>query len=337
MNDRGESLPVARAEEILDAFPGRKLLVIGDLMVDCYIRGSVDRISPEAPVPVVRMESESYAPGGAANVVNNLHSLGARSMVVGMIGDDREGGLLCEMLGREEADIGGIVTEPGRPTIAKTRIIAHHQHVVRVDREEDGEMSPQACGRILTFLARAIRDVDGVVLSDYGKGMVTARLIEEVKRLSEDAGIFVVVDPKEDHYGLYRDLECITPNRKEAAGASGRPIHTVEEAHRAGRELLERYGVRSVLMTLGEDGMYLFEWDRDPTHIGTVAQEVYDVTGAGDTVVGVYALGLASGATRIEAAHLANLAAGVVVGQVGTGTATREEILTHLTRETMVR
>lgn len=328
-----EPLTAARAEEILDGFPMRKLLVIGDLMLDRYIRGRVDRISPEAPVPVVLTESESYAPGGAANVVNNLHSLGARSAVVGIIGDDREGVSLRELLGGECADVRGVVVDSGCPTLSKTRIIAHHQQVVRVDREGDGEIRPEVLEQILQFLASAVREADGVILSDYDKGMVSARLIEEVKSLVRGTGSFVVVDPKERYYELYRDVECMTPNRKEASRASGMAIRTREEAEQAGREILARYGSRSVLLTLGEDGMCLLERDADPTHIHTVAQEVYDVTGAGDTVVGVFALGLASGASRQEAAYLANLAAGVVVGKVGTATATREEILTQMARK----
>lgn len=312
----------ARAEELLSCFARCRMMVVGDLMLDRYVRGKAERISPEAPVPVVRVESEDFSPGGAANVAKNLRALGAEVTAVGVVGDDREGDMLLELLREEGVDLVGVVVDPGRPTTVKTRVIAHHQHVVRVDREVTDPLRGDLEGKLRERISGSLEGVDGVVVSDYAKGTVTQGLLDALT----DGAAPVVVDPKEPNFGLYRKVRCVTPNRLEAERASGVKIGDLDDLERAGRALLERWEADMVLITRGEEGMSLFERDR-VTHIPTVAREVYDVSGAGDTVVATFTLALAAGAEPKEAAYLANVAAGIVVGKLGTATASPEEIL----------
>ncbi len=312
-----------RAEELLAAFEKCRILVVGDLMLDRYIRGRAERISPEAPVPVVRVESEDFAPGGAANVARNLRALGAWVMVVGVVGNDLEGERLLSLLKKEGVEVEGIFRDSDRPTTVKTRVIAHHQHVVRVDWEVTEPVTGEAERRISAYLSRSLCEVDGVVVSDYAKGAVTGGLL----RMLRDGRAPVVVDPKEPHFDLYRKVRCVTPNRGEAERASGVRIRNEDDLKRAGEALLRRWEADMVLITRGEEGMSLFEGNRKVTHIPTVAREVYDVSGAGDTVVATFTLALSAGAKPQEAAHLANVAAGIVVGKLGTATASPEEVL----------
>lgn len=322
-----KKLPRRRVERILGGFEGARVLVVGDLMLDRFIWGSVTRISPEAPVPVVEVTSESDVPGGSANVVTNTCALGARTHVCGIIGADRIGATLREKLSHRRIDLGGIITDPRRTTTLKTRIVAHSQQVVRVDRESKGEVRQREVARIVSYLRGLVPKLDAVIIEDYGKGLVTQAIVDELVRLAHAHGKILTVDPKIGHRIDYRGITAMTPNRAEAlwlAGAGPGDRMSVEEA---GGILLANLSCRGVLVTLGEHGMCLFRSGLPPASIPTAAREVYDVSGAGDTVIATFTLALASGASMEEAAVIANFAAGVVVGKVGTATAGRKELI----------
>lgn len=322
-----KKLPRRRTERILDGFDDARVLVVGDLMLDRFIWGSVTRISPEAPVPVVEVTSESDVPGGSANVVTNTCALGARTHVCGIIGADRIGATLREKLAHRRIDLGGIITDPRRTTTLKTRIVAHSQQVVRVDRESKGEVRPREVARIVSYLRGLVPKLDAVIIEDYGKGLVTQGIVDELTRLAHAHGKILTVDPKIGHRLDYRGITAMTPNRAEAlwlAGAGPGDRMGIEEA---GGILLSTLACRGVLVTLGEHGMCLFRNGVPPANIPTAAREVYDVSGAGDTVIATFTLALASGASMEEAAVIANYAAGVVVGKVGTATAGRKELV----------
>ncbi|OPX22908.1 MAG: hypothetical protein B1H02_05585 [Candidatus Latescibacteria bacterium 4484_107] len=330
MDESKKLLTRCEAERILSGFDGKTVLVVGDLMLDKYIRGQVERISPEAPVPVVRVISESFSPGGAANVVSNIRALGAKPFVVGRIGEDAEGEMLTELLRKKSTDVSGIVRDRTLPTGLKTRIIAHHQHVVRVDREATRTLDGPALDEALRRMEAHISDVAGVVVSDYGKGMITPALVQRIVSMARSHGKPLVLDPKSRDFGIYRGISCITPNQKEAGEACGMKIETDEDAVTCGQRILDQVKAECVLITRGEQGMSVFERSGEVTHIPTHAQEVYDVSGAGDTVVGTFSLAICAGASWKTAAYLSNVAAGVVVGKVGTATASMEEILRRL-------
>ena len=315
-----------RATGLVDSFRKASVLVVGDVIMDHFIWGKVERISPEAPVPVVEVTRETVLLGGSANVVNNITALGGRCYLTGIVGRDRDGTLLLKMLRERGVELGGIVVDSRRPTTIKTRIIAHSQQVVRFDREKKNPISQRKIARILDYVEKTLKKVDVVVVSDYSKGLVTEELMEGLKELARQRQKPIVVDPKVEHFHYYHGVELVTPNNLEASRASGVEIRDEETLHRAGRILLDSLGSKAVLITRGEQGMSLFEKDRD-THIPTVAREVYDVSGAGDTVVGVMALALSAGADYREAAVLANMAAGIVVGKVGTAVVHPEELL----------
>ncbi len=319
-----QALAISTAEKkrllgCIRLFSKASVLVVGDLILDQFIWGKVDRISPEAPVPVVNVERESYMPGGSLNVAANIHSLGGRVYPCGVVGRDREGRGLLKLMRRQGIDTGGIVYDKARPTSLKTRIIAHSQQVVRFDREKTGDVSAEDIKKILQFVRHKISEVDVVILEDYGKGVIQPQLLKEVVRLAKRAQKPVLVDPKEKNIPYYAGVTAITPNRKEAYGAAealgGRKERSLEEV---GRELLKKLKCEFVLITLGEGGMALFDRQGGLVKIPTAAREVYDVSGAGDTVIAVFGLALASGAASREAAMLSNLAAGVVVGKLGT-------------------
>lgn len=319
-------MDLPRVQQILRDAADKTILVIGDLMLDQYIRGQVERISPEAPVPVVRVVSESYSPGGAANVVNNLHALRARSSVIGRIGADPEGRRLKDLLQGEGADLSGLVETP-TPTVLKTRVIAHHQHVVRVDREQEALLGEDLLAELLTRIRGIVPHVDGVMVSDYGKGLVVPEVMAEVIRQTAPRDIPVVVDPKGRDFIKYRGATCITPNEREAGEACGVQIRNNRELDQCGQRILDEVRAHAVLITRGENGVALFQREHPPVYLSTVAQEVYDVSGAGDTSAGVFTLCLTAGATYVEAAFLSNVAGGVVVGKLGTATASPQEIL----------
>lgn len=318
-------LSLKRAQTLMDKFRKVRILVVGDLIMDHFIWGKVRRISPEAPVPVVEVTSESIVLGGSANVVNNIHSLGGKALVTGVIGNDNDGRRLVDMLKEKGIPSEGIIKDPRRPTTIKTRIIAHSQQMVRFDREKKDRIDPETSAKVLSYIKKAVKGVDLVVISDYAKGLITQQLVEETNAICLALGKPVAVDPKVEHFDYYKKVTIVTPNNLEASQASGVEITDDNTLHRAGEVLFNRLGCQALLITRGENGMSLFEPDSE-THIPTVAKEVFDVSGAGDTVISTLALALASGASFREAAVLANFAAGVVVGKVGTATVSPEEL-----------
>ncbi len=313
-------------EEILAQFPQRKILVLGDIMVDEYIWGVVSRISPEAPVPVVEVEDENIRLGGAANVVANIRALRGQADLVGVAGGDSMAERLLHEIEQIGVKLDGIVVDRSRKTTIKTRVVAGSQHVVRFDRESTEDLDDGLGGRIQELVQDRLDHVDALVISDYGKGVINARLLEVVVPLARARGVVTVVDPKINHFDLYRQVSVLTPNHREAMAAWGRPIRGEADVAAAGRHLLDRLKVQAVLVTRGERGMSLYEGNGRVSQIPAVAKEVFDVTGAGDTVVGSMALALASRATMVEAAQVANHAAGVVVGKRGTATVSLTEL-----------
>ena len=310
-------------------FRRAKILVVGDLMLDEFVWGRVNRISPEAPVPVVWVQSESLMPGGAANVANNVRALGGEVSVVGIVGEDRWGELLLRELASRRIEIGGVV-KTRRPTTVKTRVIAHHQQVVRVDREQREPLPAGTVERLIKAVSDQIDAVEAVVIEDYGKGVITRPLLASVIPLARRHRKIITVDPKEEHFDLYQRVTALTPNRAEAGQVVGRELERDDDVQRAGAEILRRLSCDGVLITLGEDGMRLFEQGGGETRIPTVAQEVFDVAGAGDTVIATFTLALASGATMEQAARIANHAAGIVVGKLGVAVASPEELTAKL-------
>ncbi len=314
--------------QIMADFPRARVLVIGDIMIDHFIWGKVARISPEAPVPVVDVHADDLMLGGCANVLNNIFSMGGKPYVTGVVGADAMGGKVREEFKKRRISTQGLIEERDRPTSLKTRIVAHHQQVVRFDRESRAPIRKESVDRILTYL-RAIRNgLGAIVISDYGKGVVTPALLDGVREEIAGRAIVVCVDPKQKDFSPYRGFDILTPNHHEAARAMGMENGNGADLVAVGKQIIERYQLKALLITRGEEGMSLFE-KRDRTvhtHLPTEAREVFDVTGAGDTVIGVLALCMASGATFREAAVLANHAAGIVVGKVGTATVSREEL-----------
>jgi D-beta-D-heptose 7-phosphate kinase/D-beta-D-heptose 1-phosphate adenosyltransferase len=322
-------LTTQRANEIVAAMSGRTVVVFGDVMLDEFVWGDVTRISPEAPVPVVDIKRESVHLGGAANVLANLRSLGANASVVGVVGADRAG----ERVRTELREAGAIepdenlIVDVGRPTTVKTRIIAHSQLVVRADRERRTQLDGPVEERVVSALRKLLRAADALVVSDYDKGAVTPNVLAEILPAAEVAGVPVLVDPKIRNFNLYRPATLVTPNHHEALRLTNSEDDTDKGVARAARAIRERLMCRSVLITRGERGMMLLEGEGEPVFVSTAAREVYDVTGAGDTVIATLAASLAAGATLVEAAMLANHAAGIVVGKVGTATASAEELI----------
>jgi D-beta-D-heptose 7-phosphate kinase/D-beta-D-heptose 1-phosphate adenosyltransferase len=300
-------------------FRKSRLLVVGDLMLDRFIWGDVERISPEAPVPVLRVTSETFRLGGAANVVHNIQSLGGRVTVAGVVGRDRTGGMLLRELRTAGISTTGVFVETGVQTTQKTRVIAHprHQQIVRLDRENGRHLGKAVKQKIRQFVIRNAARYDAVVISDYGKGVVHRELLDLVARLTQEKNLLSIADPKKENYGVYRHLSLITPNREEAGQASGVEIRDEASLRTAGRRLVEMWQAKAVLITRGREGVSLFRPGREERHFAAEPQEIFDVTGAGDTVVATVSLALASGSTYEEAAMLANFAAGLVGGEVG--------------------
>ena len=303
---------------ILDSFANTKILVIGDVMLDRYWWGSVSRISPEAPVPVVKMDSMTLAAGGAANVAANVAGLGAKPILVGIIGDDAEGEMFPEVLSKVGVRHDHLIKINGRPTTVKTRIIAHSQQMARIDQETDTNLSASDEQAVWSKIEPLIKDSHAVVISDYAKGFLTDSLLRLVIDLANIVRVPVLVDPKGKDYSKYRAASLLTPNRREAADACGLEENTQQMVDIAGNKLLADNDLNSVLITQGEDGMTLFRKSGEPFHLNTLAREVYDVTGAGDTVIASLAVAIGSGADLETAANIANTAAGFVVEQVGT-------------------
>jgi D-beta-D-heptose 7-phosphate kinase/D-beta-D-heptose 1-phosphate adenosyltransferase len=317
-------LDFKRAQKAVRAFKGKRVLVLGDLMLDKYIWGSVSRISPEAPVPVVEVQKSTSALGGAGNVAQNLAALAASPLLVGVVGDDAEGAWIK----RHVACSRGVIVDPERPTTVKTRIIAHHQQVVRVDQEKKRPFAPETEAKIVRLLRR--EKFEGLIISDYNKGLVTKSLLDQVLPHAQASRIPVFVDPKVENFALYSPVTLLSPNHNEAERIVHHPCRTEAEVERAGREILDLVTTLYLIIKRGEEGMSIFERGKAAVHIPTIAREVFDVTGAGDTVIATAALALLARVTIREAAVLANAAAGVVVGKIGTATCSPEELLASL-------
>ena len=302
------------------------ILVVGDLMIDEYVWGEVDRISPEAPVQVVSVKNEEYTLGGSGNVVNNLTALGAKVSVLGVTGADSGRKLLLNRLNDLGVGCQGIVQEKSRPTTKKTRIIADHQQVLRIDRETKKEISASTFKLITRLAEQIIPAVDLILISDYGKGLVSPALIADLVCIAKHYSKLTIADPKGLDYSKYSGVSLLTPNSKEASLAAGIEISDQKSIAVAGKIIIEKSGIDNLLITCGKDGMVLFEPGNPPFKISTKAREVYDVSGAGDTVMAVLGLGLAAGLSLKEATALANTAAGIVVGKVGTATVSKREL-----------
>jgi D-beta-D-heptose 7-phosphate kinase/D-beta-D-heptose 1-phosphate adenosyltransferase len=335
----GKTLSAKRAKQILSAAENTRVLVVGDVMLDQFIWGGVTRISPEAPVPVVDFASESFMPGGAANVSRNLADLRVPTEIFGAIGNDDAARKLQKLLNKQGIGCTGLVKNSARHTSIKTRIVAQQQQVVRLDRETRGHLDAKTTGRLLAEFKTKLPKADAVIVGDYGKGVVTQPLLDEIKALCRTCGVWLSLDPKPVHHLNLSNLSLITPNRKEAFELAGLPDETKNASPFADKnlmlvaeKLLAELKPATLLITLGELGMLLCQRGRKPFHIPTVAQEVFDVSGAGDTVIATFTLAIAAGASPMEAAILSNHAAGIVVGKVGTATTTPEELVKSFNR-----
>lgn len=314
-----------RLIKIIEQFNNKKILVIGDVMLDKYIWGEVSRISPEAPVQVVKVEKESYAPGGAANVANNVAALNGTTYMIGIVGNDEANKILVSELKSRKINTDGIIEDKNKPTIQKVRVIGKGQQLLRFDYEKKGYLDENFENKIFDFVLKRIQNIDAIIISDYAKGVITKQLAKKLIKLANEKKKTIIIDPKPKHKDFYKNATLITPNNKEACEMLNVDEEDEEGIINAGKKLLEEFNSH-LIITRGEKGMTIFEKNDEITNIPTKAKEVYDIIGAGDTVVATLALALASNATLKEAAILANYAAGIVVGKIGTSTVTTEEI-----------
>jgi D-glycero-beta-D-manno-heptose-7-phosphate kinase len=333
-----------RLKEILKRASAKRILVIGDLMLDEFVWGKVGRISPEAPVPVVEVTGEDFYPGGAANVARNLREFVGNVGVIGLIGSDRGGRQLRELLAKEKIDMQNALEDPDFKTIVKTRIIARQQQVVRVDREEIGPPKKKQIAQVIESVRRMLPKIDAIIFEDYGKGFVTNELVAQTARAARAAGKIVTADPNARNPIDWRGLTAVKPNRTEAFLAAGISAGDSEKSppkdvdlKNAGAALLKKWETRFLLITLGEQGMMLFQKNKTPHHIPTKARQVFDVSGAGDTAIALFTLALACEASAVEAAEIANHASAVVVGKLGTATVTRDELLASFQNDDVAR
>jgi len=315
---------------LVDAFKDKSIMVVGDLMVDEYVWGEVSRVSQEAPVPIVLINERSFRLGGACNVANNIAALGATAFPLGLVGDDYRAGLLRGMLLDHGIPVDGLIHDPRRSTTAKTRIIARGQQIVRYDEESTEEVQGDLKAKILRFAQKNIANVDAVIIEDYGKGVICPELTSEILDIARDNGKIIAVDPKDEHFLLYKDVTVMTPNIHEVATFWGKTIRTFDELKTAGGKLLHDTQSEAILVTRGEQGMLLMSKEGDLVSIDTVAREVFDVTGAGDTVIAVLTVALCAGASMERAARLANYAAGVVVTEIGAATVSAGDLIASL-------
>ena len=325
-------LDLSHASSLLARIRGLKVAVLGDLMLDEYLFGEVSRISPEAPVPIVRIVREKAVLGGAANVAANLRALGAEPLLIGTLQKDGAGERLMELLARSGISNEGLVVDPSRPTIIKTRVIGQTQQMLRIDREELRALGEHAVFELVTQLKKCLPEAGALIISDYAKGIIGPQVMDEARELCTRHQIPWIVDPKPAHRALYQGATLMTPNRKETTELSGMVANSDAEVTAAGKVLMNDLGLSGLLITRSEKGMALFEPDAehsDPWMIPTMAQEVFDVSGAGDTVIAAFSAAVASGADWKDAAMLANAAAGIVVAKMGTATVTTEELLAH--------
>jgi D-glycero-beta-D-manno-heptose-7-phosphate kinase len=318
-------LSLDRTGQLLDAARGVRILVLGDVMLDVYLRGVASRISPEAPVPVVRVEDEWRALGGAANVAANVTALGAACELIGCIGEDAAGADLLAELRHQRIGEGGMIRTPTRPTTVKTRIMARHQQVARFDYEHESDLPPGTAAEVIESVRRLLRGADALVLEDYNKGLLTRPVIHGVIAAAVEAGCPIVVDPKLRHFYDYRGATVFKPNQPELAAALRTPVEADDAVWL--EDVRQQLGCEHLLVTLGEDGMALLTADGEHVRVPTMARSVYDVSGAGDTVTAVLAVALAAGASVTEAAILANHAAGIEVGKAGVATVSPAELL----------
>jgi D-beta-D-heptose 7-phosphate kinase/D-beta-D-heptose 1-phosphate adenosyltransferase len=327
-------MDLKRLQQILDQAPGKHFLVVGDLMLDEFVWGKVGRISPEAPVPVVEVTGESFFPGGAANVARNLREFVDHVAIVGLVGEDRSGRQLRELLAGQNIDILHLVEDKEFQTIVKTRIIARQQQVVRVDREQIVAPSPEQVSRVVAAVKGILPEIDAIIFEDYGKGFLTSALVSQIARDARAAGKIIAADPNPRNVIEWQGMTVVKPNRAEAFLAAGipqfdpdKPPDEDADLARAGKALLEKWNAKYILITLGEHGMMLFQENDTPHHIPTKARQVFDVSGAGDTAIALFTLALACHATPIEAAEVANHGSAVVVGKLGTATVSRDELI----------
>ncbi|MGD0016991.1 MAG: D-glycero-beta-D-manno-heptose-7-phosphate kinase [Verrucomicrobiia bacterium] len=328
-----------RVKQILDRFPKQTILVIGDVMLDQFIWGKVSRISPEAPVPIVEVTRESSFPGGAANVARNLRALGANVRMLGVTGVDGHNHELRRLLQQQGINADGLLADASRPTTMKIRVVAHHQQIARIDRESTAPLSAEVAHQLLDHFAEDLTGVDAVIFEDYGKGVLSQQRLDAMQRLAHQRHKITAADPNARHPLKFSGLTAVTPNRMEAFAAArvpyAEPIDDVlhdKPLLRVGQILLKQWKPRNLLITLGEHGMCLFRKGEKPHHIQTVAQEVFDVSGAGDTAIATLALALTAGANAIEASEISNHAAGVVVGKIGTATCSTDELVDSFAR-----
>lgn len=324
------ALTIERIDHITDGFGRARILILGDIMLDEYLFGSVNRISPEAPVPVVEITSSKQILGGSANVATNICALGDEPILVGTVGDDEASVKLLRLMRDKGISGDSIVYDTSRQTTIKTRVMAHSQQVVRTDREDRHELDAKTERKVLDQFSAMADEIQAVIISDYGKGVITASLLERVIDICVEKDIFIAVDPKETHFFNYKRVSLITPNHHEAGFAYGLRITSDKDLAEVGTGLLRKLEARSILITRGADGMSLFRPGVEPTHIPAFARKVFDVTGAGDTVIATFVSAVCAGADLVEAAVVANAAAGITIGEVGTASVTPGQLKREL-------
>ncbi len=311
------SIPLRRMNELKKKFKGLNVAVVGDMMLDCYFQGDVKRISPEAPVPVVEVGNEFFRFGGAANVALNILKLGGNPLPIGIIGYDNDGSVFTSLMSELKIDSEGIIVDESRPTTSKSRVIAHNQHVVRIDKESKEYINKKLQTKIFKYLEEHCGTLDAIILEDYNKGVLTNGLIEKIIQLGNSNGIITTVDPKFNNFFSFKNVTVFKPNRKEAEDVLGIKIKTDTDVSFAGNKLLEKLNPKYVLLTLGEGGIAVFEKGKPEKRMPTKARRVADVSGAGDTVISTLTMALAAKADIVEASYLANYAGGIVCGEVG--------------------
>ncbi len=311
------SISRQRLDELEQKFRAKRIAIVGDMMLDCYFRGDVKRISPEAPVPVVEVENEFYRFGGAANVALNILKLGGIAYPIGVIGYDNDGAIFRSLINENLIEDDGLIVDDSRPTTAKTRVIAQKQHVVRIDKESKDYISEPIQQKVLDYIKSNINNFDGIILQDYNKGVLTPLLIKNIIELAVKNNKLITVDPKFSNFFSYQNVTVFKPNRKETEDALGIRIKTKEDISMAGNQLLEKLNAQYVLLTLGEEGIAIFERGKEEKRMPTKARKVADVSGAGDTVISTLTMALAAGASILEASYLANFAGGIVCEEVG--------------------
>ena len=311
------NIPLRKLNYLKKKFAGKRIAVVGDLMLDCYFWGGVNRISPEAPVPVVEVDDEFYRFGGALNVANNISNLKSNALPIGIIGNDNDGKILRELLKKSGISDSGIIIDKSRPTTTKTRVIANKQHVVRIDKEKTDHISHSIEKKIIDVIKKEIKNLDAIILQDYNKGVLTSGLIDQIINIASESKKIITVDPKFNNFFSYKNVTVFKPNRKETEDVLGIRLNSDQDIENAGKKLLEKLNSKYVLLTLSEKGIALFEKGKPVRKIPTKSRKVADVSGAGDTVISTLTVALSAGADIYDAAYLANYAGGLVIQEVG--------------------